>query len=274
MSLPDLRCDPGPLRKADPDTWDSAHARATFSLDDISEDLIDLIGRPYTSGAPRPQGGQTQSLPRTRGAGGTRPDQGASPRAWVPSGRNTRGTMTTHRPDWDPFDPHRNQWWLLLKEQFPTRGARGGISGIRYKPGGEGGAAYLKRLEDTWEDVNGSHPHGVSNTLFRSEVERTLPSTVQKKLQDTVGLNHLDHPTWEAHVLHHLERYEEDQAQDDEDACGDTLPKPGASKEAPFQDQHHLPKPTREKTQAPQEEPTEALSKEGQEDEGEGVSQY
>ncbi|KAK0146743.1 Gag-Pol polyprotein [Merluccius polli] len=324
MSLPDLRCDPEPPRRVDPDSWDPTHAKALFSLDDISEDLIDLTDRPNTTGAPGPQRGQTQRLPRTRGAGGTRPDQGARPKAQVPPGRSIRygveggrplsseeedllrraceavreeeeleeggafhmpllesatrvggryqpwshrdmsalvdqlppgawirkletttsqdrlalgdiralvtrcagtvttatldrGTRTTHRPDRDPFDPHRNQWWLLLKEQFPTRGAQGGISGIRYKPGGEGGAAYLKRLEDTWEDVNGSHPHGVSNTLFRSEVERTLPTAVQKKLQDTVGLTSLDHPTWEAHVLHHLERYEEDQAQEDED---------------------------------------------------------
>ncbi|KAK0134762.1 Gag-Pol polyprotein [Merluccius polli] len=127
-----------------------------------------------------------------------------------------RGTGTRNLVDRDPFDPYQNQWWGLLKEQFPTRGTRGGISGIRYKPGGEEGAAYLKRLEDTWEDVNGSHPHGLNNSLFRSEVERTLPQDIQKKLQDTVGLSTNDHPTWEAHVLHHLERYEE-QAKEDKD---------------------------------------------------------
>ncbi|KAK0135444.1 hypothetical protein N1851_028711 [Merluccius polli] len=128
-----------------------------------------------------------------------------------------RGAGTANLMDRQPFDPFRNQWWDLLKEQFPTRGTRGGISGIRYKPGKEGGATYLKRLEDTWEDINGFHPHGVTNSLFRSEVERTLPQEVQKKLQDTVGLRTSDHPTWEAHVLHHLERYEEDQAKEAED---------------------------------------------------------
>ncbi|KAK0139970.1 Pol polyprotein [Merluccius polli] len=130
-----------------------------------------------------------------------------------------RGRDHLHRGqrsrDREPSGP--TAWWDLLKEQFPTRGTRGGISGIRYKPGGEGGATYLKRLEDTWEDVNGSHPHGVTNSLFRSEVERTLPQEVQKKLQDTVGLRTNDHPTWEAHVLHHLERYEEDQTKEAED---------------------------------------------------------
>ncbi|KAK2915202.1 hypothetical protein Q8A73_005796 [Channa argus] len=82
--------------------------------------------------------------------------------------------------------------------------------------GEEANSAFLARAQGEWLDHTGMHLHvdQVQETMFRGAVLAGVPKTVKDAMEANPDIAGCNTETWERHLLHHLQRYvdEEEQA--------------------------------------------------------------
>ena len=92
-----------------------------------------------------------------------------------------------------------------------------GLSGYEYRKGKGGASAFLTKLTHKWEDKTGMNAKGDKMGMFRGQVQRLLPPSVQAKLDDVVGLGKKPFDEWEDTLIHYLGKYEKSKGSDPEE---------------------------------------------------------
>ena len=105
----------------------------------------------------------------------------------------------------------------MLKDLHPVRHSDCGLSGYEYRRGKGGASAFLTKLANKWEDKTGMNAKRDRTGMFRGQVQRLLPPSVQAKLDDVVGLSKKPFGEWEDTLVHHLGKCEKSKGSDPEE---------------------------------------------------------
>lgn len=111
------------------------------------------------------------------------------------------------KPDDTPFGQYRNLFWSSLKESFPSEFQLDALATIKIKDD-ESTHEYVTRAWELWEKGTGSRPDDsdLAQQHFRRGVLEGLPSVVQNKLKDIVGLNEMPKGVWMKNLDHVITR--------------------------------------------------------------------
>lgn len=72
---------------------------------------------------------------------------------------------------------------------------------------GECPSKFLHNFQRKWSDETGSawNVNGISEMLFKLMLKKAMPSEVQKRLNNVVGLMKMDWPLFSEHIVHYVE---------------------------------------------------------------------
>lgn len=127
--------------------------------------------------------------------------------------RNSGNTwMANPMADGTELNAYRAELWMALRGEYPTKIDPKSLKGEPLAET-ENAAGYinkqLKRWKQETEEEAESSP--VLMTLFRNAVIEALPTPVQSRLEDVVGLTSMPHRQFRDHVVHAIEKYRKDE---------------------------------------------------------------
>lgn len=115
--------------------------------------------------------------------------------------------------DGTTFDTYRSNTWAALRSEYPThvdhKSLRGPTIGDTENP-----ASFLQKQVMRWRLETDRDPEQdpLVSILFRTSIIETLPSSIQNKLEDVVGLiSSKSHKEFSDHLVHAVDRYRQNE---------------------------------------------------------------
>lgn len=133
-------------------------------------------------------------------------------------GANLGALVGGNAADHVGFNGHRNSIWRELRKHYPEKMDPSKLEGEMLKDD-DCPAKFLHSFQRKWREETGGawNANSTTESLFKVMVKKAMPSEVQKRLENAVGLMKMDWPLFAEHLIHHVESVRKEK-QREEDA--------------------------------------------------------
>ncbi|KAL7384710.1 hypothetical protein ABVT39_007187 [Epinephelus coioides] len=116
------------------------------------------------------------------------------------------------------FGHCRSKVWRQLRKHYPAKRDPSKLEGETLGEN-ECPSKFLHTFQKKWKEETGEawNANKTTQSLFKMMVKKAMPESVQRRLEDVVGLMKMDWPLFSEHIVHHVELYRKDRKKKDEE---------------------------------------------------------
>ncbi|KAL7392773.1 hypothetical protein ABVT39_001356 [Epinephelus coioides] len=116
------------------------------------------------------------------------------------------------------FGQCRSKVWRQLRKHYPAKRDPSKLEGETLGKN-KCPSKFLHTFQKKWKEETGEawKANKTPQSLFKMMVKKAMPESVQRRLEDVVGLMKMDWPLFSEHIVHHVELYRKDRKKKDEE---------------------------------------------------------